>query len=137
MRSPSTASATLFRPSRLVRALATLTACAGALLGAVPAQAAWNADTGVVLVGKVVTLNDAGDVLPHARVWLSGGTIKAIAREGEALPDEAKDAPVVDSKGVIYVGREKSPEPNKARYAQRTDSRRLADVIDNLKNERD
>jgi len=95
---------TLFRPSRLVRALATLTASVGALLGAAPAHAAWNADTGVVLVGKVVTLNDAGDVLPNARVWLAGGKIQAIAREGEALPDEAKDAPVVDSKGVIYPG---------------------------------
>lgn len=92
------------RPSRLVRSLAALTACAGALLAGGPAQAAWNADTGVVLVGKVVTLNDAGDVLPNARVWLVGGSIKAIARDGEALPDDAKDAPVVDSKGVIYPG---------------------------------
>ncbi|MBI2750077.1 MAG: amidohydrolase family protein [Burkholderiales bacterium] len=94
----------LFRPSRLVRALVTLSACAGALFTGMPAQAAWNADTGVVLVGKVVTLNDVGDVLPHARVWLAGGSIKAIVREGEALPDEARGAPVVDSKGVIYPG---------------------------------
>jgi len=72
--------------------------------GTASAQAPWNADTGVVLVGKVVTLNDAGDVLPHARVWLAGGKIMAIARDGEALPDAARDAPVVDSKGVIYPG---------------------------------
>ena len=36
---------------------------------------------------------------------------------------------VCDSKGVIYVGREKNLEPNKARYAQQTSARRLADVI--------
>jgi malate dehydrogenase (oxaloacetate-decarboxylating)(NADP+) len=34
-----------------------------------------------------------------------------------------------DSKGVIHVGREPDLEPNKARYAQQTDARRLADVI--------
>ena len=72
--------------------------------GAVSAQTPWNADAGVVLVGKVVTMNDAGDVLPNARVWLAGGKIMAIARAGEALPDASRDAPVVDSKGVIYPG---------------------------------
>ena len=78
--------------------------CASACAPMALAQTAWNADKGVVLVGKVVTLNDAGEVLPHARVWLAGGAIQAIAREGEALPDEARDAPVVDSQGVIYPG---------------------------------
>jgi cytosine/adenosine deaminase-related metal-dependent hydrolase len=76
----------------------------GVFAGAVSAQPPWNAETGVILVGKVVTMNDAGDVLPNARVWLSGGKIRAIARAGEALPDGAKDAPVVDSKGAIYPG---------------------------------
>ncbi len=76
----------------------------GVFAGAVSAQTPWNAETGVVLVGKVVTMNDAGDVLPNARVWLSGGKIRAIARAGEALPDGAKDAAVVDSKGAIYPG---------------------------------
>ena len=36
---------------------------------------------------------------------------------------------VCDSKGVIYVGREKDLEPNKARYAQETSARKLADVV--------
>jgi cytosine/adenosine deaminase-related metal-dependent hydrolase len=72
--------------------------------GAVSAQTPWNAEIGVVLVGKVVTMNDAGDVVPNARVWLSGGKIKAIARAGETLPEGAKDAPVVDSRGAIYPG---------------------------------
>jgi 5-methylthioadenosine/S-adenosylhomocysteine deaminase len=75
-----------------------------ALAGTVQAQTTWNTDTGLVLVGKVVTMNDAGDVFPNARVWLAGGKIMAIARDGDALPDAAKDAPVVDSKGVIYPG---------------------------------
>jgi malate dehydrogenase (oxaloacetate-decarboxylating)(NADP+) len=36
---------------------------------------------------------------------------------------------VCDSKGVIYEGRDPSMEPNKARYARKTDARQLADVI--------
>jgi len=87
----------LIRP--LLRAIA-LAACTCA----VSAQTPWNPESGVVLVGKVVTMNDAGDVLPNARVWLAGGKVKAIARAGEALPDAANGAPVVDSKGAIYPG---------------------------------
>ncbi len=78
--------------------------CAAVLVAAGTTHAQWNADAGLVLVGKVVTMNDAGDVLPHARVWLAQGKIMAIAREGEDLPDGAKDAAVVDSQGVIYPG---------------------------------
>jgi len=37
---------------------------------------------------------------------------------------------VCDSKGVIYEGREPNMEPNKARYAQRTSARTLAEVIE-------
>jgi len=37
---------------------------------------------------------------------------------------------VCDSKGVIYAGREKDMEANKARYAQDTGARKLADVIE-------
>jgi malate dehydrogenase (oxaloacetate-decarboxylating)(NADP+) len=36
---------------------------------------------------------------------------------------------VVDSKGVIYQGRDANMEPNKARYAQDTSARTLADVV--------
>ncbi|HUG57774.1 MAG TPA: NADP-dependent malic enzyme [Candidimonas sp.] len=35
---------------------------------------------------------------------------------------------VVDSRGVIWKGREENMEPNKARYAQNTDARTLADA---------
>ncbi len=37
---------------------------------------------------------------------------------------------VCDSRGVIYKGREQNMEPNKARYAQETTARGLADVIE-------
>jgi len=37
---------------------------------------------------------------------------------------------VCDSRGVIYKGREQNMEPNKARYAQETVARGLADVIE-------
>ncbi|MCJ9712825.1 NADP-dependent malic enzyme, partial [Bordetella hinzii] len=36
---------------------------------------------------------------------------------------------VVDSRGVIWEGREENMEPNKRRYAQKTDARTLADVV--------
>jgi malate dehydrogenase (oxaloacetate-decarboxylating)(NADP+) len=36
---------------------------------------------------------------------------------------------VCDSRGVIWAGRDECMEPNKARYAQRTEARTLADVI--------
>ncbi|HBP31000.1 MAG: NADP-dependent malic enzyme [Advenella sp.] len=36
---------------------------------------------------------------------------------------------VVDSRGVIWEGRDQNMEPNKARYAQKTDDRTLADVM--------
>ncbi|MCC6533681.1 MAG: NADP-dependent malic enzyme [Burkholderiales bacterium] len=43
---------------------------------------------------------------------------------------DARKVFVCDSRGVIYRGREKDMEPNKARYAQDTAARSLADVID-------
>ena len=36
---------------------------------------------------------------------------------------------VCDSKGVIFAGRENDLEPNKARYAQQTSARTLADIV--------
>ena len=43
-------------------------------------HAQWKPETGLVLVGKVVTMNDAGDVLANARVWIADGMIRAIAK---------------------------------------------------------
>ena len=68
------------------------------------AYAQWKAESGLVLVGKVVTMNDASDVHPNARVWLANGKIMAIAKADEALPEAAKDAVVIETKGAIYPG---------------------------------
>ena len=68
------------------------------------AHAQWKPDSGLILIGRVVTMNDAGDVFPGARVWLADGKIMAIAKAGESLPDAAKDALVIDTKGAIYPG---------------------------------
>ena len=68
------------------------------------ANAQWKPDTGMVIKGKVVTMNDAGDVLPNAQLWLANGKIMAIAKAGESLPEAAKDAVVIETKGAIYPG---------------------------------
>ncbi|MEP7157028.1 MAG: amidohydrolase family protein [Betaproteobacteria bacterium] len=69
-----------------------------------PPVAATNPDPGIVLVGKVVPMNDAGDVWPGARVWMRGGVIEAVAKAGEALPEAASKARVIETGGVIYPG---------------------------------
>ena len=43
---------------------------------------------------------------------------------------DQKNIWVTDSRGVIYQGREANMEANKARYAQATDARTLADIVD-------
>ena len=78
--------------------------CATALAGAAACQAQWRAETGVLLIGKVATRNDAGEVLPDARIWLANGRTIALARSGGALPEGAADAPVIDTGGEIYLG---------------------------------
>jgi len=42
---------------------------------------------------------------------------------------QLKNIYVTDSRGVIWVGREENMEPNKLRYAQKTDARTLADIV--------
>jgi malate dehydrogenase (oxaloacetate-decarboxylating)(NADP+) len=44
---------------------------------------------------------------------------------------DPRNVHIVDSKGVVYVGREDNLEPSKARYAQKTEARKLADVMPN------
>lgn len=61
-------------------------------------------DPGMLLAGKVVTMNDAGDVIAHGRVWIRNGRIEAVIKAGEALPAGAERAKVVDTGGVIYPG---------------------------------
>ncbi|MCM2389798.1 amidohydrolase family protein [Streptomyces albipurpureus] len=61
-------------------------------------------DPGVLLTGKVVTMNDAGEVWPGARLWVRAGRIEAITKMGDPLPAGAKDAQVINTDGVIYPG---------------------------------
>ncbi|MFG2623264.1 amidohydrolase family protein [Streptomyces sp. NPDC048507] len=77
--------------------------CAAAALGPASAPAA-PADSGVVLTGTVVTMDDAGHVWPDARVWVRAGRIEAVAGAGRALPAGARSARVVDTGGVLYPG---------------------------------
>lgn len=81
-------------------------ACAITLLTlfAMSAQAQWQTDPGVVLVGRVVTMNDASEVLPDARVWIRNGKIEAVASGRDALPAAANGAVVINTRGSIYPG---------------------------------
>lgn len=69
-----------------------------------PAASLPIADPGIVLAGKVVTMNDAGEVLPGARLWIRAGRIEAIVKAGEPLPAGTAGARQVDTGGVIYPG---------------------------------
>jgi 5-methylthioadenosine/S-adenosylhomocysteine deaminase len=62
------------------------------------------AHANIILQGRVVTMNDAGDVLPDARIWIRDGQIAAIIKHGERLPAEAKGATVINTKGAVYPG---------------------------------
>ena len=42
---------------------------------------------------------------------------------------DPKNVHIVDSKGIVYVGRDENLDPSKARYAQKTEARKLADVM--------
>ncbi|MBI3715966.1 MAG: amidohydrolase family protein [Betaproteobacteria bacterium] len=61
-------------------------------------------DPGRLLLGTIVTMNAADEVLPGARLWLRDGRIAAVVRAGEALPPGAEAAPVFDTGGIIYPG---------------------------------
>ncbi len=71
---------------------------------AIVAPPAGNTDAGTVLMGRVVTMNDAGEVLMNARVWIRAGKIEAILKAGDPLPPEAASARQIETKGVIYPG---------------------------------
>ena len=63
-----------------------------------------NADPGILLAGKVVTMNDAGEVFTDARVWIRGGVIESIVMPGEPLPPGAEQARAIVTGGVMYPG---------------------------------
>ncbi|MDY0013149.1 MAG: NADP-dependent malic enzyme [Rhodocyclaceae bacterium] len=82
--------------------------------------------------GLINGLKVVGKCIGEVKLVCSGAGAAAIACLDLmcSLGLKRENVYVCDSKGVISVGREDNMEPNKARYAQRTDAKTLAEVID-------
>ncbi len=83
--------------------------------------------TAALLNGLKVVSKDIGRI----KVVCSGAGAAAIACLDlmVRLGVKRENVYVCDSKGVIFAGREQDLEPNKARYAQETSARTLADIV--------
>src|SRR5512137_2208052 len=83
--------------------------------------------TAALLNGLKVVAKDIGRI----KLVCSGAGAAAIACLDlmVRLGVKRENVYVCDSRGVIFVGREKDLEPNKARYAQQTTARKLADIV--------
>jgi malate dehydrogenase (oxaloacetate-decarboxylating)(NADP+) len=89
---------------------------------------------GTAIISGAALLNGlkvVGKELGRVKLVCSGAGASAIACLDMAvsLGVKREHVYVCDSKGVIYAGRDRDMEPNKARYAQKTDARTLADAI--------
>ena len=89
---------------------------------------------GTAIISAAALLNGLGVVgkdIGRIKVACSGAGAAAIACLDlmVRLGVQREHVFVCDSRGVIYAGREPDLEPNKARYAQQTDARSLADVV--------
>jgi malate dehydrogenase (oxaloacetate-decarboxylating)(NADP+) len=86
-----------------------------------------------IIVGAAITngLKVVGKDFSKVRLVCSGAGAAAIACLDLLMKLGLKRENIIvcDSKGVIYEGRDKSMEPNKARYARKTDARKLADAM--------
>ncbi|MEK6210178.1 MAG: NADP-dependent malic enzyme [Pseudomonadota bacterium] len=86
-----------------------------------------------IIVGAAVTngLKVVGKDISKVKLVCSGAGASAIACLDllVKLGLKRENIIVCDSKGVIYEGRDTSMEPNKARYARKTDARKLADAM--------
>ena len=86
-----------------------------------------------IIVGAAVTngLKVVGKDIAKVKLVCSGAGASAIACLDllVKLGLKRENIIVCDSKGVISEGRDKSMEPNKARYARKTDACRLAEVM--------
>ena len=86
-----------------------------------------------IIVGAAVTngLKVVGKDIAKVKLVCSGAGASAIACLDllVKLGLKRENIIVCDSKGVIFEGRDKSMEPNKARYARKTDACRLAEVM--------
>ena len=56
------------------------------------------------LGGRVVTMDDSKQVLDDGVVYVSGGSISAVQKAGEAAPDGFDGVKVLETKGTIYPG---------------------------------
>ncbi|HUH88356.1 MAG TPA: NADP-dependent malic enzyme [Pusillimonas sp.] len=88
---------------------------------------------GTAIISSAAILNGlkvVGKSLDSVKLVCSGAGAAAIACLNliVSLGVPRSNIFVVDSRGVIYEGREQNMEPTKAAYAQKTDARTLADV---------
>ncbi|WP_428851482.1 NADP-dependent malic enzyme [Imbroritus primus] len=89
---------------------------------------------GTAIISTAALLNGlkvVGKDIAKVRLAVSGAGAAAIACLDTmvSLGVRRENIYVVDSKGVIFVGRDERMEENKARYAQSTEARTLADVV--------
>ncbi len=86
-----------------------------------------------IIVGAAVTngLKVVGKDISQVKLVCSGAGASAIACLDllVKLGLKRENIIVCDSKGVIFEGRDQSMEPNKARYARKTDARKIADAM--------
>ena len=89
---------------------------------------------GTAIISAAAMLNGlkvVGKDIAKVKVVVSGAGAAAIAclELWCGLGIRRENVFVCDSKGVIYVGRDENMEPTKARYAQKTECRTLADAM--------
>src|SRR6187401_2039862 len=86
-----------------------------------------------IIVGAAVMngLRVVGKEIGKVKLVVSGAGAAALACLDMlvALGMKMENIWVTDIKGVVYAGRKEEMDDNKARYARKTDSRKLADVI--------
>ena len=87
-----------------------------------------------IIVGAAVVngLRVVGKNIGKVKLVVSGAGAAALACLDMlvALGLKAENIWVTDIKGVVYEGRKEEMDDNKARYARKTDARKLADVIE-------
>jgi malate dehydrogenase (oxaloacetate-decarboxylating)(NADP+) len=90
---------------------------------------------GTAIISAAALLNAlkvVGKDIHEVKLAVSGAGAAAIACLDTmvSLGVRRENVFVADSKGVIFIGRDASMEPNKARYAQPTEARTLADIVE-------
>lgn len=58
----------------------------------------------LVLLGRIVTMKEDGEVIDDGAVYLRQGAIVAVAQRNDPPPAGFADAPVIDTGGTIYPG---------------------------------